>query len=256
MHPLLTRAGRVARPLAAFGLDWLLPPSCPGCGALVQGDARLCAACFNRLTFITAPFCGRCGLPLQTGYALAAGNLCPGCRAHPPVFARARAALLYDDGSRHLILSLKHGDRTELASLLATLMERAGARLLAETDLILPVPLHPRRLRSRRFNQAALLAAELARRSNRPWLPDGLTRARATQPLGELSAAERRRSVSGAFALKPSAQAQLAGRSVLLIDDVLTSGATVSACARLLLAAGVGRVDVLVAARVPDPRAT
>jgi ComF family protein len=255
MLPLLARAGRLARPLAAFGLDWLLPPSCPGCGAPVQGEARLCAACFTRLTFITAPFCRRCGLPLQTGHALAAGNLCPGCRAHPPVFARARAALLYDEGSRHLILALKHGDRTELASLLATLMARAGAGLLKETELILPVPLHRHRLRSRRFNQSALLAAQLARKSNRPWLPDGLIRLRSTKPLGKLSAAERRRSVSDAFAVKPGARAQLTGRSVLLIDDVLTSGATASACALTLLAAGVARVDVLVAARVPDPRA-
>jgi ComF family protein len=152
------------------------------------------------------------------------------------------------------VLPFKHADRTELAGVLAAHMARAGAALLHEADLLVPVPLHRRRLFQRRYNQAALLARALARPARIAVLPDALARLRATPPLGDKSAAERAVTVAGAFAVRPGRAMRIAGQRVLLIDDVMTSGATANACAAALLAAGAADVAVLVAARVPDPR--
>jgi ComF family protein len=170
------------------------------------------------------------------------------------VFGRARAALRYDAQGRRLILPFKHADRQELASTLAPHMAHAGAAVLRETDVLVPVPLHRARLFHRRYNQAALLAKAVARIAERPCLLDALLRQRATESLGEKSAAERAAEVAGAFTVRPSRVTQLAGKRVLLVDDVMTSGATANACATALLAASAASVDVLVAARVPDPR--
>ena len=183
-------------------------------------------------------------------------RLCPTCRQAPPAFERARAALRYDGQARRLLLPFKHADRTENARALVPQMARAGAALLRQADVLVPVPLHRRRLFQRRYNQAALLAHGLARAARKPVLPDALVRVRATASLGDKSAAERAVEVSGAFAVRPSRVRRLSGRRVLLIDDVMTSGATANACAVALLAAGAAAVDVLVAARVPDPRLT
>jgi ComF family protein len=219
----------------------------------VDAQGSLCAGCFSRLSFVTEPCCARCGVPFPRRSA-AKGLLCPSCDARPPAFEAARAALRYDAGSQRLILPFKHGDRTELAAPLARHMARAGAALLERADLLAPVPLHPRRLLKRRYNQAALLAARLARLSGKPHLPDLLRRRRATPPLGEAGAAERAALVAGIFSVSRRGAARVAGRRVLLVDDVLTSGATAGACAEALLAAGAAAVDVLAAARVPDPR--
>ena len=185
---------------------------------------------------------------------MAPDQLCPACRAAPPVFERARAALRYDAQARRLILPFKHADRTEMAATLAPHMARAGAVLLREADVLVPVPLHRARLFRRRYNQAALLAQALARIAGRPAVPDALLRHRATASLGDKSAAERAAEVAGAFAVRPSRVIAWPDKRVLLIDDVMTSGATANACAGALLAAGAAAVDVLVAARVPDPR--
>ncbi len=168
--------------------------------------------------------------------------------------AQARAALRYDGHAKRLLLPFKHADRPELAAALAPMMARAGAALLARADLLVPVPLHRRRLFTRRYNQAALLARALSRQSGVPDVPDGLCRSRPTAALGELGASARAAAVAGVFAVRPTRAARLAGARVLLVDDVMTSGATAAACTEVLLAAGVLGVDVLVAARVPDPR--
>lgn len=238
-------------------LDAVLPPHCLTCDAEVDHQGALCAACFGRLSFVTAPLCACCGVPFPhagTGTPFPGGSLCPRCLAAPPAFAAARAALRYDAGSQRLILPFKHGDRTELAGPLARHMARAGAALLARAEVVTPVPLHWRRLLSRRYNQAALLSSRLARLAGKPHIPDLLRRRKPTQSLGELGAASRAALLADAFALSRRGAARIAGRRVLLVDDVMTSGATADACARLLLAAGAAAVDVLAAARVPDPR--
>ncbi len=235
-------------------LDLLLPPQCVACDAEVDAPGLLCADCFRQTGFITEPYCARCGVPFSSAALGGADSLCPTCQSSPPVFHRARAALRYDAQARRLILPFKHADRQELASTLAPHMARAGAQLLRETDVLVPVPLHRARLFHRRYNQAALLAKAVGRIAERPCLPDALLRQRATESLGEKSAAERTTEVAGAFTVRPSRAAQLAGKRVLLVDDVMTSGATANACATALLVAGAASVDVLVAARVPDPR--
>lgn len=206
------------------------------------------------MNFITAPLCGRCGLAFATPAEAGPQGICSACTLRPPQFGQCRAALRYDEAAKQLILPMKYGDRTELAPILAAMMARTGATMLAEAGALLPVPLHRHRLIRRRYNQAGLLGAELARRTGRPWLPDALIRHRATVPLGELSAAERRNVVTDAFRIRPSRLAAIQGRRLLLIDDVMTSGATANSCAALLLEAGAAAVDVLVAARVPAPQ--
>ncbi len=231
-------------------LDLLLPATCAACDSTVGAPGQLCGTCFGRLNFVTAPFCATCGLP----FAVKGEVVCRTCQAAPPPWREARAALMYDKASQALILPFKHADRTEIAATLALHMQRAGAALLARADVLVPVPLHRWRLLARRYNQSALLAVALARRSGRPALQDALRRVRVTQRLGRLPAAERAALLMGAIAVRPNRAAAVAGRRVLLIDDVLTSGATARACTRALLDAGAASIDVLVASRVADPR--
>jgi ComF family protein len=229
-------------------LDLQLPPRCLACGAVVAAEAPLCPACWPKLTFLAPPFCACCGLPFA--HDLGAGALCGGCAARAPAFQRARAVFRYDDASRGLILAFKHGDRLDAVPAFARWLAGAGAALLAEADLVVPVPLHRRRLFQRRYNQAALLAQALARRGATPVATQLLLRRRNTPSQGHLRASQRRRNVAGAFAVAPGGAARLAGLRVLLVDDVFTTGATLEAAARPLLAAGARQVDCLTLARV------
>jgi ComF family protein len=241
---------RAAREAGRFALDLLLPPHCLTCDQPVDGPGRFCPSCFAKTQFITAPCCARCGVPFEApGHGGAEGE-CPECRSDPPPWSQARAALRYDDQARRILLPFKYGDRIETARALAPMMARAGAGLLREADWLVPVPLHRRRMISRRYNQAALLARALARLSVRPAMLDALRRTRSTRPLAEMSPAQRAAEMEGAIAVRASRRPALEDSRVLLIDDILTSGSTARACVRALLGAGVARVDVLAAARV------
>jgi ComF family protein len=234
----------MARRLAGAALDLLLPPRCLKCGIAVTVAHALCPACWRGITFLAAPCCACCGLPFD--YELGPEALCGACARELPPYTRARAALRYDEESRRLILAFKHGDRLQLAPALAGWMRRAGAGLLAEAHVIVPVPLHWTRLFARRYNQAAVLAHALAAEGP-PVLADALLRRRRTPSQGKRNAAARRRNVAGAFAVHPDRS--VGGKRVLLIDDVLTTGATVGECARVLKRAGAADVDVLTLAR-------
>lgn len=240
-----TNAGRLM-------LDAVLPPLCLGCGEIVEAPGALCAACWQGFSFIAAPQCACCGDPFAEHLGDAA--LCVACLARPPKFRRARAALAYDTPSRRLVLPFKHGDRTDIARACGGWMARAGAELLVEADLIAPVPLHWRRLLTRRYNQALLLARALVRAAppgvEHRLAPDLLRRHRWTGSQAGLKAKERRRNVREAFDIHPRWAAGLAGKTVLLVDDVLTTGATAEACARVLQRGGARHVDVLTLARV------
>ena len=242
------------RRAARAGLDLLLPASCNCCDAPVDAPGQLCGVCFQRISFIAEPLCLHCGLPFASRAAAGTARICATCTAAPPPWARARAAMLYDTASRALILPFKHADQIEIARTLAMHMHRAGAALLAGADLLVPVPLHRWRLLRRRYNQSALLAQDLSRRTGIPVSLDMLVRLKPTRFLSQMPGSARARALSGAIAVRPVRLPLVTGRRIVLIDDVLTSGATAGACTRALLDAGAANVDVLVASRVADPR--
>ncbi|MFC3076716.1 ComF family protein [Phenylobacterium terrae] len=236
----------------AFGrglLDLVFPPhSLDEDLAPAPQSSGFSADAWSRIAFVDGPVCDGCGAPQE--FALGPGGRCAPCEARPHAFARARAACLYDEASRGAILKLKHADRLDLAPLFARWLSRAARELITDADLVAPVPLHPTRLIARRYNQAAEIARPLARMSGLAYAPDVLKRIKATPTQGGRSGSGRRRNVAGAFAVPASKAAAVRGRRVLLIDDVLTTGATADGCARALLAAGAVGVDVAVVARV------
>jgi len=239
---------------AALGglLNAVLPPRCLRCGADVAESGALCPTCWDGLTFLSEPQCHRCGVPFET--VPTEGALCGACAARPPAFDRARAVFAYDDASRELVLGFKHGDRTDAAPGLGRWLCRAGDDLIRAADVIAPVPLHSWRLVQRRYNQSALLVRTVARRTGAPVAYDLLRRDRATPSQGGLGRGARRRNVANAFSVTPRRRGLVAGRRVLLVDDVLTTGATAESCARALNRAGAAAVDVLIVARVVTPR--
>ncbi|MEO1137355.1 MAG: ComF family protein [Pseudomonadota bacterium] len=238
-----------AKQLFSRMLDFAMPPHCPVTREEVSSYGVLGPDAWRAVHFIEPPCCARCGVPFAADYG--DGVECPSCIAEPPDFDRARAALVYDDASHKMIVGFKHGDRTELAAMFAFWMARAGAPLLSTATRLVPVPLHPRRLLTRRFNQSALLARAIAKSSGAELMIDGLIRRRATAPQKDLSAEGRKRNVEGAFASRGNvASKAFEGARVVLVDDVLTTGATLSSAARTLKRAGASQVDALVLARV------
>ena len=236
--------------LAGAGLDLVYPPACLACRrATAQGNA-LCGACWGGVRFIERPYCERTGTPFPVDLG-AEGLLSPDAVADPPVYARARAVARFEDGPvRRLAHQLKYGDRLDLAGPMGAWMARAGDDLISEADILIPVPLHRLRLATRRFNQSALLARAIGRASGVPVDTDALQRRKPTRPQVGLTRSQRAANVQGAFRVAPERAGAVAGRAVVLVDDVLTSGATINAAARALLRAGARRVDVLVFARV------
>lgn len=229
-------------------IDLLLPPRCIATGDIVDAPGMISPAYWNQLTFIEAPFCTTCGLPFT--FEAPIGTICASCLELEPVFDQARAAVLYNDASRRLVIDFKYGDKMHFAATFVPWMLRAGANLLEESDYIIPVPLHARRLWQRRFNQSAVLAQALARRSGKICLPDGLIRLRHTVPQKGLSRGRRADNVKNAFAVNGRYMNILKGKNALLIDDVFTSGATLNECARTLKKYGTEKVFILTIARV------
>ncbi len=201
---------------------------------------------WQSLRFIAVPFCACCGYPFE--FETEKSSLCGPCLSEPPPFSTARAALAYDEASRNLILRFKHGDHLQLAPTLVPMMVRAGGEVISGADLVIPVPLHRWRLLSRRYNQAALLAIGIGKATGKAVLPDGLLRIRATLSQGHKGARDRAANVHNAFAVNP--RRSVAGKTILLVDDVYTTGATVKECTEVLLKAGAKAVHVLAIARV------
>lgn len=250
--PVVSRLFRLrghSRDFLRQALDVVYPSSCPICFCAVQQDGFLCTDCWTKTPFIERPFCERSGVPFAAD--LGDGLVSPDVLANPPVWSRARAVARYGDGpARQLVHRLKYGDRLELARNMGRWMARAGAELLTGAHVLAPVPLHRRRLFSRRFNQAAALAEAVSRVSGVPCDPLALVRVKQTAAQVGLTRAQRADNVQGAFRVPGEARPRIVGRRVVLIDDVLTSGATANACARALLRAGAEQVDALVFARV------
>jgi ComF family protein len=230
-------------------LDIALPTLCVACREPVDGEG-VCAECWARLSFIEPPYCPRLGIPFV--YDPGPDMLSMEAIASPPAYQRARAAVRYDEVARTLVHALKYQDRTDLAPAMGRWMARAGRELLDGADLLIPVPLHWRRAWHRRYNQSGALGRVIERQSGIKLRGDILQRVRATEQQVGLSRPQRASNVQGAFKVSADRQSEIAGRKLVLIDDVLTSGATTDACARALLRAKAAQVDVLVFARVVD----
>jgi len=237
--------------LAAQLVETVLPAQCISCFQLAGRPGRLCAACWDQLSFIDQPLCDRLGIPFA--FDPGEGIVSAKALARPPVWHRARAAVEFNDMSRKLIHALKYYDRHEVADMMGQAMSRAGRDLLAGADLVVPVPLYRLRLWQRRFNQAGLLARLVGQNAGVVCNSDILRRSRATRQQVGLNSSQRRDNVNNAFTIDTNNADKLYGARVVLVDDVITTGATVGACSQILLDAGCAQVDVLSFALVNNP---
>jgi ComF family protein len=247
---LVQGAAAITRSALAACADLIVPPCCLVCRARVGAHHVLCGTCWRQVHFIRPPLCDVLGIPLP--FDTGGRTLSAAAAARPPAYNRARAVAHYSGAMRALTHQLKYADRHDARTLLGRWLAEAGRELLPGTDMLVPVPLSRWRLFQRQFNQAALLAGELARQTGIPMQPLLLERSRATPSQVGMTREQRRRNVAGAFRVPRRARTMLRGRNVLLIDDVVTTGATVEACARTLRRAGAARVDVLALALVTN----
>ena len=236
----------VVRSAARRLVDFTLPPLCFNCDTPVTQEQTLCAECWKAIHFVAAPYCERCGAPFDL--PVERGTLCGACLEQEPAFASARSALIYDDNSRSIILKLKHADRLDPVPALANWMVRAGADVWEQADVIVPVPLHRWRLLKRRYNQSALLAQAIGKQIGKPVIVDALIRSKPTPTQGHRNRKQRHQNVAGAFNVKR--EADVRGKRIVLIDDVLTSGATVGECSKTFIKAGAIAVYVVTLSRV------
>lgn len=231
--------------------DFLFPPACPGCGRMLARHAAVCQNCWSSIAFIERPYCEVLGVPFS--HDLGAGFLSAEAIANPPDFDRLRSVCAFDGAAKSLVHSLKYRDRTELAGMMAGWMVRSGSQVLADCDALIPVPLHTFRLMSRKFNQAAELAGVISRLTGKPMLASAVRRTRNTEHQVGLGRTGREDNVRGAFKVTERGKHDVLGKRIVLIDDVFTTGATVSAISRVLRRAGVTDISVLTFARaLPD----
>lgn len=241
-------ASRAKRQIIDPLLDLLLPPRCLKCAVVVDRAHGLCPDCWKELVFLEGPACKGCGYPFD--YNVGEGILCAACQRTSRKFDRARAALRYDDACRSMVIGFKHSDRTEYARYFATLLYQAGRSMFTDAHMILPVPLHKRRLFQRRYNQAALMSHYLSEKTGVAVFQRLLQRTKHTPPQ-EGGIKKRKKNVSGAFRLAPNMSVR--DKNIILVDDVFTTGATAEGCAALLKRKGAARVDVLTLCRVIRP---
>ena len=228
-------------------MTFVLPPVCGLCRRVVSEESSLCPTCWNKLHFIAPPFCGCCGTPLMS--KAAHGSLCASCLTTPPLYSVARAAVDYDAPCRLLVGRFKYSDQMHLAKTFSHWLQRIGLDAIEGADLVVPVPLYRWRLFRRKYNQAALLALEVAKQNHLPMSYTALSRIRSTSPQVGKKRAERLKNVRGAFVATPEVE----GKTILLVDDVYTTGATLEACTQALLERGAREVRVLAIARVIRP---
>ena len=249
----MQRARKLGHHILKWGLDLILPPRCPVNGDIVSHVGAISPRAWRELTFVAPPACTCCGVPFAVDIAVDHAEptdfLCAVCLVHPRPFDQGKSLLVYNDGSRKMVLAFKHGDALHLHTTLAPLLAKTGQEFLTPDAIIIPVPLHWMRMVKRRYNQAAILGIEIAKLSGVTCWPAAIIRTRHTPPQGHKSAKDRHQNVSGAFDINPSYAGKLSGRDIVLIDDVFTTGATLEECAKVLKAAGAKSVNVLTVAR-------
>lgn len=249
---LIAYAQRLARPVFLPLLDYALPPRCPACGEIVSDPQAFCADCWGSIDFIGDPLCATCGVELPS-QAMGEEAKCGACLAEPPPFERARAVMRYGEVGKTIAHRLKYSSRVSLARVMAAQMRRLLALAEGEQAILVPVPLHRWRIWSRGFNQAALIARQLSRVTGIPVETGLLRRTVNTPPLHSLGPRKRQQAVKGAFALAPGAKLHIGEKTILLIDDIWTTGATASACAHILKKGGAARVEILCWTRAGEP---
>lgn len=228
-------------------LNLVFPPQCLICDGRVAKHGALCSKCWQSVRFISDPMCDACGLPFE--FDIGSHALCADCLHTRPLYARARAAFLYDEKSSRLITRFKYSDQIQLAKIYGEWLSSAGRELLANTDFLIPVPLHYWRFVQRRFNQSAMLAGEISKNTGITHLPNAIKRTRHTKQQTGLTKTQREENVKGAFIIESHHQVAIKGKNILLIDDVITTGSTIEQCTKALIKSGVAQVNVLTLAR-------
>ena len=247
---MLNKTKPIVKSIFANGLDVIYPPQCLSCRSLVSQKGNLCSDCWEDIHFLSSPQCDRCGVPFE--FEVAEGMLCGNCIAKEPSYLKARAVFKYDDSSRALITGFKYSDKLHISDHFAKWMIRVGREFIENADFIVPVPLHRIRLFMRRYNQSALLARSLSVSSGVDVCNDMLVRRKNTPPQAGLLFKQRVLNVRGAFKVNPKYEGRILGRNIILVDDVMTTGATIEACAKVLKKAGAASVNVLTVARTAN----